>query len=179
MKEKCDIKQSCSFYVSNMHFVTMIMPFIKNKIENEATITTFLENNYTNDIELILSRLKIKEEEKNKILNINWKETQTNKYINIEKTIKNNIIQNKENIIIINGRNAYNEMMDECLKRFFKNNSKQYENTKIWVMDFYEAEQFNENITKILDSHEIIFNTSGEHKIEEIFDKHSMKMKIN
>ena len=29
---------------------------------------------------------------------------------------------------------------------------------------------FNENIKKILDKHDLIFNTSGEHKIEDIFE---------
>lgn len=29
---------------------------------------------------------------------------------------------------------------------------------------------FNENIKEILDKHEAIFNTAGEHRIEEIFE---------
>ena len=34
---------------------------------------------------------------------------------------------------------------------------------------------FNESITQILDSHQSIFNTSGEHKIEEIFEGYENK----
>ena len=34
---------------------------------------------------------------------------------------------------------------------------------------------FNENIREILDKHESIFNTAGEHKIEEIFDGYKKK----
>lgn len=29
---------------------------------------------------------------------------------------------------------------------------------------------FNENIKEILDNHEMIFNTSGEHRIEDLFE---------
>lgn len=29
---------------------------------------------------------------------------------------------------------------------------------------------FNQNIKEILDKHELIFNTAGEHKIEEVFE---------
>ena len=48
MKEKCVIKRSCSFYISDMHFATMLMPFIKKQVENKINVTTFLENNYSN-----------------------------------------------------------------------------------------------------------------------------------
>lgn len=179
MKEKCVIKKSCSFYISDMHFATMIMPFIKKQIENEINVTTFLENNYSNNIELVLARTKIEEKQKKQILNINWKENKNNKYSNIEKLLKSKITKNKENIIIINGSKEYIEMENEFIKKFIEKNSKKYENTTIFIMDFYEVGLFNENITEILDNHEIIFNTSGEHKIEDVFERKLPEVKVN
>jgi hypothetical protein len=39
---------------------------------------------------------------------------------------------------------------------------------------------FNENIREILDEHETIFNTTGEHKIEDIFDGYKkVEEKVN
>jgi len=179
MKEKCAIKKSCSFYISDMHFATMLMPFIKKQIENEINVTTFLENNYSNNIELVLARTKIEEKQKKEILNINWRENKDNKYSNIEKVLKNKIIKNKENIIIINGSREYIEMENEFIKKFIEKNSKKYEGTTIFIMDFYEVGSFNENITEILNKHEIIFNTSGEHKIEEVFERNVPEAKVN
>lgn len=176
MKEKCDTKKSCSFYISDMHFATMIMPFIKKQIESEKTITTFLENNYTNNIELVLARTTIKEEQKRKILDIQWKETNSNKYLNVEKKLKSNIKENTENIIIINGSKEYVNMMSKFIENFLQKNIEKYRNTKLFIMDFYEVGTFNENIIDILDEHEIIFNTSGEHKIEDVFTKETAKV---
>lgn len=175
MKEKCDTKRSCSFYISDMHFATMIMPFIGKQVENGKIITTFLENNYTKNIELVLARTTIKEEQKRKILNINWKETNTIKYLNAEKILKNNIKKDKENIIIINGSKQYIDITRKFIENFMQKNIKKYENTKLFIMDFYEVGTFNENITDILDEHEIIFNTSGEHQIEEVFTREHAK----
>lgn len=179
MKEKCVIKKSCSFYISDMHFVTMLMPFMKKQVERGTKFTTFLEKNYTNNIELVLARTKIEEKQKKQILNINWKENKNNKYSNIEKLLKSKITKNKENIIIINGSKEYIEMENEFIKKFIEKNSKKYENTTIFIMDFYEVGLFNENITEILDNHEIIFNTSGEHKIEDVFERKLPEVKVN
>lgn len=179
MKEKCVIKKSCSFYISDMHFATMIVPFMKKQTENEIKVTTFLENNYTNNIELVLARTKIQENQKKKILEINWKENNENKYLNVEKLLKSRIIKNKENIIIINGSKEYIEMANEFIKKFVEKNAKKYYDTTIFIMDFYEVGTFNDSIAEILDNHEIIFNTSGEHKIEEVFERNISEAKIN
>lgn len=179
MKEKCVIKKSCSFYISDMHFVTMLMPFMKKQVERGTKFTTFLEKNYTNNIELVLARTKIEEEQRKSILEINWKENINKKYSNLEKLLKNKIIKNNENVLIINGQKEYIEMINEFIKKFLEKNIKKYENTTIFIMNFYEVGTFNENITEILENHEIIFNTSGEHKIEEVFDRDISKVKIN
>lgn len=179
MKEKCVIKKSCSFYISDMHFATMLIPFMKKQVERKAKFTTFLEKNYTNNIELVLARTQIEKEQRKDILEINWKENDINKYANLEKLLKNKIIKNNENVLIINGQKEYIEKVNEFIKKFLDKNIKRYENTTIFIMDFYEVGTFNENITEILDDHEIIFNTSGEHKIEDVFDRDATKVKIN
>ena len=97
MKEKCVIKRSCSFYISDMHFATMLMPFIKKQVENKINVTTFLENNYSNNIELVLARMKLQEEQKKQILNINWKENKNNKYSNRNsRNFQNNTNKSKK-----------------------------------------------------------------------------------
>ncbi len=65
------------------------------------------------------------------------------------------------------------------VRKFLDKNSKKYEDTTIFIMDFYEVGTFNENITEILNKHEFIFNTSGEHKIEDVFERNISEAKVN
>ena len=45
MKEISSTQKLCSFYVSNMHFATMILPFVNKQIKEKTSVVTFLENN--------------------------------------------------------------------------------------------------------------------------------------
>ena len=103
-------------------------------------------------------------------MDINWKDTNVTKYLNIEKILKNNLIKNEKNIIIINGKEEYIRVTNECVERFLEKNHKKMMAKNIKIMDFYEVGTFNENIKEILDKHDFVFNTAGEHKIEEIFE---------
>ena len=42
-------------------------------------------------------------------------------------------------------------------------------NNSIKIINCYSVNDFNENIKEILDNHDTMFNTSGEHKIEDVF----------
>ena len=49
-KENKKIEKLCSFYVSNWHLVTMLLPYINKKIEKNTKIITILENNIEENI---------------------------------------------------------------------------------------------------------------------------------
>ena len=180
MKENSSTQKVCSFYVSNMHFATMILPFVNKQEEEKRKIVTFFENDFTTNIELVLSRIIISEERKKELLNINWKNTDIIKYINIEKILKTQLNKNNENIIIVNGSTDYINNVNECIERYLEKNSKKIDVKNIKIINFYEVGSFNENIKEILDKHDLIFNTSGEHRIEDIFDGYKkMEKRVN
>lgn len=180
MKENSSTQKVCSFYVSNMHFATMILPFVNKQEEEKRKIVTFFENDFTTNIELVLSRIIILEERKKELLNINWKNTDIIKYINIEKILKTQLNKNNENIIIVNGNTDYINNVNECIERYLEKNSKKIDAKNIKIINFYEVGSFNENIKEILDKHDLIFNTSGEHRIEDIFDGYKkMEKRVN
>lgn len=180
MKENSSTQKVCSFYVSNMHFATMILPFVNKQEEEKRKIVTFFENDFTTNIELVLSRIIILEERKKELLNINWKNTDIIKYINIEKILKTQLNKNNENIIIVNGNTDYINNVNECIERYLEKNSKKIDVKNIKIINFYEVGSFNENIKEILDKHDLIFNTSGEHRIEDIFDGYKkMEKRVN
>ena len=43
MGENDNIKRICSFYISDWHLAVMILPYVKNEVENNKKIITFLE----------------------------------------------------------------------------------------------------------------------------------------
>ena len=131
----------CSFYVSNMHFATMVLPYISKQIEEKTNIITFFENNYTTNIELVLSRLTMKEENKKKLLEVNWRNTYVIKYMDIEKVFKNRYLKNHQNLIIINGRDEYINMINNCINRYIEKNYKKIDPDRIKIMDFYEMRE--------------------------------------
>ena len=102
-----NMKRVCGFYVSNIHFVTMILPFINEKLKEDVVIETFFENDLKKNINNILSNLIVKDEEKKNILKINWENTKIKKYSYIENKLKKEINKNKENIILIGGKKKY------------------------------------------------------------------------
>ena len=77
------MKKVCGFYVSSMHLVTMILPNIREEINEGTKIETFFEYNLNENINKVLSNLIINNEEKQNILNINWKSTKIKKYLNL------------------------------------------------------------------------------------------------
>lgn len=157
------IKKVCGLNVSSIHFSMMILPYIKKELEEQKEIITILEENLEININQILSKITITDEEKEKILNINWKETDIK-----ELVIKNYIrekLKEKNNLdIIIYGSEKYINNVNEIIKKI-----EQKEEKNIKIINCYNVKDFNENIREILDKHDKIFNTSGEYRIEEVF----------
>ena len=67
----------CSFYVSDWHLVTMLLPYINKKINEQAKIATILENDIQENVKTLVEKLNLKNAEK--ILNLNWKKVRTEK----------------------------------------------------------------------------------------------------
>lgn len=165
-----NVKKVCGFNISSIHFSMMILPYINKEIEQEKSIITILEGNLEKNIKQVLSKITISEEAKEKILNIGWKDTDIRKS-NIEKNLKLRLTEEKYNLdIIVYGSEKYINEVNDIIKKFINKNNKILEGKNLKIIDCYTVNDFNENIREILDSHDVMFNTSGEHSIEEIFD---------
>ena len=55
MKEKMLLKKICSVYANDLHFATMVFPFIHKEVESNTTIRTILEKDEEENIEKILN----------------------------------------------------------------------------------------------------------------------------
>jgi len=176
-KENKKIERLCSFYVSNWHLTTMLLPYINRKIDENVKIITILENNIEENIKTLVEKLNLKN--RDKILNIHWNCNNNIKYGEIEEKLNKEIKENINNIILINGCKNYMEQNNQNVEKWFKKS----ELNSLKIINFYEVGEFNNNIIEKLDKNDKVFNTSGEKEISEIFEgykkgKHAKVKKI-
>ena len=146
-KEK-SITKICSFYANKWHLTTMILPHILKMLKNEYEIETDLEYNIEENMKELISKLNINQEDKNKILNIKWSKNEDNKVIHIN---------NDKKVIIIQGDIKKIEQENKNIELSTKN--------EVTIINCYHVTQIEENISDILSTHDLILNTSGNHKI--------------
>lgn len=133
------IEKTCCFYVSDFHLEMILVPYINNKIEENITILT--EKNLKNTIETLVSKMNLKEENKQKILKLDWEGAK-----NVEKS---------SNIIIIG--------TDEYIK---KKNIEVEEKNPLSVLDCYDFEEQKNNIENIVSKYKNSLNTLGMSSLE-------------
>ena len=166
-----NLKSICSFYASEWHLVTMLLPNLDQKINKGVKVTTILEKDLTKEMETLLTKLHL--EDKKEIINsellyeihkqIIVKSDDDEKNIGWQKSNLEDIKQAVQNndCIIINGTKEFIEKAREEIE----NNL--LENKIIEIIDCYDIEDCKYGIKDILDKHDKILNTSGEKNKEE------------
>lgn len=158
------LKKICSFYVSDWHLITMLIPYLKEKLE-KTRITTILEKSLKENIDIFMEKLVINSNDKKKISSIGWEE----KTIHEQEKIENMLDKctDKENLVIIVGSKEYIKTMNDIIEKYSKNT---FDGKFITIINCFEATQFNTTIKEILQEHKYILNTSGEKNISDVFE---------
>lgn len=164
-----NFKRMSSFYVNEVHLITMLLPYMERKLNEESKIYTVLQNSLEKTVNLLLSKLNLKDELKEKIKSIDWKSKNISDYKNLKKQINSSAPK----YIIINGNEKYIREINKMLNKYKKN----HEENNMILINCYDIVEFNKNIVNILDNTDKILNTSGEHEIEEIFPEYVKKEK--
>ncbi len=167
------VEKVCSFYVSDWHLVTMLLPYINKEINEKANIITILEKDIEQNIETLIDKLNLKNREK--ILKINWKKTNGIKYSEIKREMKEELIEDKLDIIFVNGKKSYIDIVNKNIEKFLSEEGKKYKKINIKIINCFEVGDFNMNIIDILSEHTRILNTSGEKAINDVFDGYEKK----
>lgn len=136
----------CSFYVSDFHLITILLPYIDEKITEEKEIVTILQNDVSKSIKRYLKNIKNINIEKERILDIGWKEI---------KKIKN--LDLKDKTIIISGEEDFVKTINEEIE----NKSIECE-----LVNCYKISN-TEDISKIASEYCIFLNTSGKMNLKE------------
>ncbi len=168
MYNEKDFKRMSSFYVNEVHLITMLFPFIERKLQEESEIYTYLQNDLEKTVKMLLSRLNLKEDLKEKINKIDWKEKQLVESKNLSINQQNNI----QKFIIVSGNDKYIKEVNKNIQKLDKISKE-----KIVIINCYNIVEFNKNIKSILDNTDMILNTSGEHEIEEVFPEYIKQKK--
>lgn len=167
MSEETNIEKVCSFCVSNLHLVTMLLPYLDKKIKTGEKFITIFEKDLETEVKLVLSRLLLSIEEKGILLNINWKTSDLNTYKTISTAIYDECRGTSNLSIIINGSKEYIENVNNILAKFFECNNLE---PKIKIINCYDITKLDDDIKTILKTHDKILNTSGEKEISEVFE---------
>ena len=95
--KESNIKKYCCFYVSEYHLEMILLPYIKNNMD-KSKIMIFTEDNLMDTIKILLEKINFAEDDKNKILNLDWQGK------NDVEFLENDL---NEYTFIINGKNDY------------------------------------------------------------------------
>jgi len=131
-------KKVCSFYISEFHLFTILLPYINEKISEKKEITLILEENLENSVKQYLKNIQIYNKEE--ILKLNWKKSKN----------ENNKIMN--NIIIIIGS-----------QKFVQKKNKEIEDVESLneIINCYKLDDVDE-IDEIVKNYNYILKTKGE-----------------
>lgn len=148
-------EKSCVFYVSDYHFEMISLPYISKKLEENKKVLILTEENLEDTIETLIEKINLKEEKKNKIMNINWNKDDDNKL----KEIKNEIANQNEIEIFIKGKEEYIKNVNKNIKNVVND----YKNIKI--IDCYNIEEVDKKMNNIIGNYDKIISTVGEKNI--------------
>lgn len=145
----------CSFYVSDWHLITMLLPHVDKMIREGTKIVTIFEEDVSNKMQVLLSKLHLKNERQ--IRRIYWGNT-----IKIEERIQEVLEMNDQNSqieIIISGKNEYIEKVNQIIDEYILKHSI---NQPFKIVNCFAVE--NSNVAEILKKHDYVLNTAGEKK---------------
>lgn len=141
----------CLFFASDYHFEMISLPYINGKLKENKEVIMITENDLNNTVNTVLERINLKPEEKEKIINIDWKNNNLDKIKKLEN-------ENKEKVIFIKGKEEY---IDDINKNI--NNLISDKNTQ--VIDCYDINEVQDNIKEIAKGYSKILSTSGVEKL--------------
>lgn len=148
----------CAFYASDYHLEMISLPYIDKRLEEQCEVIILTQNNLEPTVQKLLSRINLKENRKKNILNLNWKNEDSEKI----KKIRKDIEENKKLIIFIKGEDTYikniNKNIDEMKQEY----------SDIKIIECFDINEIGQDIGEIMSNYKKILNTTGEKEIEKL-----------
>lgn len=131
-----------SIYVSDFHLEMILVPYINEKINNKENVVIQTEKDLKSTLEILMSKMNLKNEEKINILNLGWRKGEKE------------IIENS-NIIIIGTKEYIQNIHDKIEKNHIRCKD---------IIDCYDFEEIKEEIDNIVCKYNKSLNTLGYNK---------------
>lgn len=139
-------ENSCAFYASDYHLEMIMLPYINKNLEENKNIYVFTQNNLEETINNLVNKVNIGKKEKEKILDINWKIDDENKY--------NKLIEdNNETVIFIKGNENYINKVNKNLE--------QLNNKNMEIIDCYGIDEVGDKANNIIRNYKDILTIKG------------------
>jgi len=147
------VQKMCSFYASEFHLEMIMIPYIHRKINEDANVIIMTESNLRDTVEIVISKINLPIDKKEKILSLNWNTNDCEKF----KEIRNRKNEN-ELVIFIIGDENYIENVN-------KNIEKSIDETNTKIIDCYSLKEAEDKFESILEKHTMVLNTISEKEI--------------
>lgn len=144
----------CSFYISEFHLLTILLPYINEKILAQKEIAIILQNDISRDVETYLKNVRNLNLDNEKIINIGWKKSQK---------FSINDIENKDIIVI--GDKKYIEEVNNNIEKF----------NVFEILNCYKISDID-RIDKVLENHNKVLSTRGKRDSKK-FSQNAQKRK--
>lgn len=142
--KECEIDKICLFCANDYHLEMILLPYIKERLNNSEFII-FTENNLEETIDVLLTKIILNQEIKEKIRSIGWQNKRNTE--DLKKYIK----KNRKTNIIINGSKEYIREINHKIKNTLNNN--------FIVIDCFHIEDSEIDIEEISKKYKYILNT--------------------
>lgn len=142
----------CGFNVNEFHLVTMIMPYIYEKINEGKTISTFFEKDVQEIYEKVININEKFWKNKDELDEIDWRKTEIN---NISEKFDKEV-----DIVIVAGKKDFIDKINRLVINF---------HTKFTLVNCFEIDDFNKNLENIVKKYDKILCTKGVREIKELY----------
>lgn len=148
-------EKNCLFFASDYHFEMISLPYINKSIKNNKEVIVISENNLENTINKLLLQVNLEDDEKDKILKIDWKNNDFDKFKEIKEADK----ERRNTIVFIKGKENYIKNVNKNLENWIKDDN------KIEIIDCYDINEIEENVEEITKKYNNILVTGGMKKL--------------
>lgn len=142
--EEMQNEKMCLFCASDYHLEMILLPYITERIDNSKFII-FTENNLEESIDVLLTKVNLNGEIKEKIKRLNWENNDNFKFKVLEENIQENLK------IIINGRLNYINSINNSIKNLINDNVK--------IIDCFHVGDSDIDIEEISNNYTFVLNT--------------------
>ena len=121
-------------------------------MEEEKEVIILTENNLEDTVKTLTLKINLKEDKKQKILNLDWKNDDENKFSKLTKYIN----EGKDVEIFIKGSNEYIERNNKKINEYIK------EDNETKIIDCYDVGRVDEYLVDIAQKYNNVIGTAGE-----------------